>query len=58
MKQRRALAALFFLLAVGLAGVAVGAVRGARHEAVGWVIAIAAAALALWLASMAWRALR
>jgi hypothetical protein len=58
MKQRRALGALFFLLAIGLAGIAVGAVRDARHEAVGWAIAVAAAALAVWLGSMAWRALR
>ena len=58
MKQSRALGALFFLLAIGLAGIAVGAIRGARDEAVGWVIAVAAAALAAWLASMAWRALR
>ena len=58
MKQRRALGALFFLLAVGLAGIAAGAIRGARHEGVGWVIAIAAAALAVWLASMAFRAMR
>ena len=58
MKQRRALGALFILLAVGLAGIAVGAISGARHEGVGWAIAIAAAALAVWLASMAWRALR
>jgi len=58
MKQRRALGALFFLLAIGLAGIAVGAVRDARHEGVGWAIAVAAAVLAVWLASMAWRALR
>ncbi|MFL5944754.1 MAG: hypothetical protein ACJ74D_06810 [Gaiellaceae bacterium] len=58
MKQRRALGALFFLLAVGLAGIAVGAIRGARDEGVGWAIAVAAAALAVWLASMAFRALR
>jgi hypothetical protein len=58
LKQRRALGALFFLLAVGLAGIAVGALRGARHEAVGWAIAVAAAVLAVWLGSMAFRAMR
>ena len=56
--QRRALGALFFLLAIGFAGLAYGAATGARHEAIGWAIAVAAAALAVWLASMAFRALR
>ena len=58
MSQRRALGALFLLLAVSLAGIAVGAIRDARDEGVGWAIAIAAAALAVWLASMAFRAMR
>lgn len=58
MKQRRALGALFLLLAIGMAGIAFGAAYGARHEGVGWAIALAAAALAVWLASMAFRALR
>jgi hypothetical protein len=58
LSQRRALGALFLLLAVGLAGIAVGAIRDARDEGVGWAIAIAAAALAVWLASMAFRAMR
>jgi hypothetical protein len=57
-KHRRALGALFFLLAIGFAGVAYGAATGARHEAIGWVIASAAAALAVWLGSMAIRALK
>jgi hypothetical protein len=57
-KQRRALGALFILLAIGMAGIAFGAAYGARHEGVGWAIAIAAAALAVWLASMAVRALK
>jgi hypothetical protein len=57
-KQRRALGALFFLLAVAFAGVAFAAVYGARDEGVGWAIAFAAAALAVWLASMAFRALK
>ena len=58
MKQRRALGALFFLLAVAFAGVAFAAFYGARDEGVGWAIAFAAAALAVWLATMSYRALR
>ena len=58
MRQRRALGALFLLLACGFAGVAYGAVRGAGGEAGRWVIAVAAGALALWLVTMALRALR
>jgi hypothetical protein len=57
-KQRRALGALFFLLAVAFAGVAFAALYGARDEGVGWGIAFAAAALAVWLATMSYRALR
>jgi hypothetical protein len=56
--QRRALGALFALLAIGFAGVAFAAAYGARREAAGWAIALAALALAVWLATMAWRALR
>jgi hypothetical protein len=41
-----------------LAGVAAAAVYGARDEGVGWGIAFAAAALAVWLGSMAFRSLR
>ena len=58
MRQRRALGALFFLLAVGFAGIAFAAAYGARHVGAGWSIAVAAAALAVWFASMAFRALR
>ncbi len=58
MKQRRALGALFALLAVGFAGIAFAAAYGARNAGAGWVIALAAVALAVWLASMAYRALR
>jgi hypothetical protein len=58
LKQRRALGALFFLLAVGVAGIAFAAAYGARHVGAGWVIAVAALALAGWFASMAFRALR
>ena len=58
MKQRRALGALFTLLAVGFAGIAFAAGYGARHQGAGWAIALAAAALAIWFASLAYGALR
>jgi hypothetical protein len=56
--QRRALGALFLVLALMLAGVATAAADAARHEASLVVIAFAAGALALWLALLAFRALR
>jgi hypothetical protein len=55
--QRRALGALFLVLAAAFAGVAVASVRsyaGARSIVIGF----AAGALALWLAGLAIRALR
>jgi hypothetical protein len=58
LRQRRALGALFFLLAVGFAGIAFAAAYGARHVGAGWIIAVAALALAVWFASMAFRAIR
>jgi len=58
MRQRPALAALFFLLACGFAGVAYAAGHGASGNVGRWVIAVAAAALAVWLATMAVRTLR
>jgi hypothetical protein len=58
LKQRRALGALFALLAIGFGGIAFAAAYGARSVAAGWVIAFAAVALAIWFASMAYRALR
>jgi hypothetical protein len=58
LKQRRALGALFALLAIGFAGIAFAAGYGARNVGAGWVIAVAAVALAFWFASMAYRALR
>jgi hypothetical protein len=58
LKQRRALGALFLLLALGFGGIAFAAVYGARDEGVGWAIALAAAAMCIWLASMAFRALK
>ena len=58
MNQRRALGALFALLAIGFAGIAFAAAYGASSVGAGWVIALAALALAFWFASMAYRALR
>jgi hypothetical protein len=58
MKQRPALGALFALLALAFAGVAFAAGNGAGGQAGRWIIALAAAVLAVWLASMAFRALR
>jgi hypothetical protein len=47
------LAALFCVLTVGLGGIAVSAATHGR-----WVIAAAAAAIAAWMGSFAWAALR
>jgi hypothetical protein len=58
LNQRRALGALFALLAVGFLGIAFAAAYGARRELAGWAIALAALALAAWLGSMAFRAFR
>jgi hypothetical protein len=58
LKQRRALGALFMVLAIGFAGIAFAAVYGANNVGAGWAIGVAAAALAVWFASMAYRALR
>ena len=55
--QRRALGALFGFLALGFAGIAAAAIAsgsGARA----WVVALAAAAIGVWMASLAFRALR
>ena len=51
--QRRALGTLFALLAILFGGVAWAA--GVAHV---WVIAVAAAALALWMVSLSWPLLR
>ena len=52
--HRRALGALFALLATGLGFVAVfAAIAGGRA----WVIALTAGALAGWMATLAWTAL-
>jgi hypothetical protein len=58
MGQRRALGTLFALLALGLAGLAFESARGAGGSAGRWIVAVAAAALAVWLGTMALRALR
>jgi hypothetical protein len=53
--QRRALGLLFAALALGLGAVAVfSALAGGRA----WIVAVAAAALALWLADLARKAIR
>jgi hypothetical protein len=52
--QRRLLGLLFGVLAVGLAIVAVAS---GIHGGAGWVVAFAAAVLALWLGDLARRAL-
>jgi hypothetical protein len=51
--QRRALGGLFLLLTLAFAGIAVAAV-----DAGVWVIALAAAVLAGWLAGLAFGSLR
>jgi hypothetical protein len=56
--RRPALGALFSFLAVGFAGVAFAAGYGAGGEARRWIVVLAAAVLAVWLATMAVRALR
>jgi hypothetical protein len=52
------LGALFLLLAIGFLGIAFAAAYGANRVGAGWIVAVAAVALALWFASMAFRALR
>ena len=51
--QRRALGALFLLLAVAFAGIAFAA--GTAKQ---WIIVAAAAAIALWMVGLAARGLR
>ena len=58
LSQRRALSALFLLLSLALLGIAAAAADAARHEAALVVIALAGAALAVWLGTLAVRALR
>jgi hypothetical protein len=56
--QRRALGALFLVLTLAFAGIAYAALTSDAGQARRIVVAAAAAALALWLAMMAARALR
>jgi len=51
--QRRALGLLFTSLAAVLGAIAVWAAVGARHGVRRWIVAVAALALACWLASLA-----
>ena len=50
--QRRALGFLFGLLAAVFAATAIAAIAGAGGSAKGWVVAVAALALAAWLGSL------
>jgi hypothetical protein len=56
--QKRALGALFLLLAAAFAGIAVASVAAGSGGAGRWVIAIASAVLAVWLLGLSLRALR
>jgi len=56
--QRRALGALFLVLAIAFAGVAYAALSSDAGQARRIVVAAAAGALAVWLATMAARAFR
>jgi hypothetical protein len=56
--QRRALGLLFCGLAAALIATAVAALVGAGNEPRGWIIAIAAVAVAVWLGSVGISALR
>ena len=47
------MAALFTVLTLGLAGIALSAATHGR-----WIIAVAAALICAWMASFAWSALR
>jgi hypothetical protein len=51
------MSALFFVLAASFAGVAFGSIRSAAGAG-GWIVGLAAAVLALWLAGLAVRSLR
>jgi hypothetical protein len=53
--RRRPLAVLFLVLAVGFAGVAIFAATAGGGA---WVIAVAAGALAVWMAELAFGAFR
>jgi hypothetical protein len=53
--RRRPLGALFLVLAIGFAAIALFAARSGGGA---WVIAVAGAGLALWMGELAYRALR
>jgi hypothetical protein len=55
---RRPLGALFLLLASAFAGIAAVSADGAGGNVGRWIVAAAAAALAVWMAGLALRALR
>ena len=55
--QRRALGALFLCLTVAFTGLAIMAAWGAGGAVRRWVVVFAAAAIAVWFGSLAWRAL-
>jgi hypothetical protein len=57
-RQRRALGALFILLAAGFGGIAAAALASGASATVRILVAVAAGALALWLVSLAARALK
>jgi hypothetical protein len=56
--QRRVLGGLFCLIAAALIAIAAAALVGAGGEARGWIVALAALALAGWLGSVGVSALR
>jgi hypothetical protein len=56
--QRRALGLLFAGLAAVLAGTAAAAIVGAGGDATRWLVAAAALAIGVWLASLALAAFR
>ena len=55
MRRRRPLGVLFVLIAAGFAGVGLAAALAGGFA---WVIAAAAAVLAVWMGELAFRALR
>ena len=56
--QRRALGGLFCAIAAALIATAAAALIGAGNEPRGWIIAVAALALAAWLGSVGISAFR
>jgi hypothetical protein len=56
--QRRALGVLFCVIATALTGIAIAALVGAGGQAKGWIVAVAALAVAGWLGSVGVSSLR